>query len=65
MQGYAGQRVDATPPHVFAVAEQAYRRLQHMQQSQSVLISGESGAGKTEATKQVRCGRCKSAVGSA
>ena len=34
-------------PHVYSIAEQAYRSLRRDQKSQSILVSGESGAGKT------------------
>ncbi|KAL5292703.1 MYO1H family protein [Megaselia abdita] len=41
------------PPHVFAVSENAFRNLIEENRPQCVLISGESGSGKTEASKKV------------
>eukprot|EP00019_Armaparvus_languidus_P010526 CAMPEP_0168583862 /NCGR_PEP_ID=MMETSP0420-20121227/2817_1 /TAXON_ID=498008 /ORGANISM="Pessonella sp." /LENGTH=117 /DNA_ID=CAMNT_0008618595 /DNA_START=97 /DNA_END=447 /DNA_ORIENTATION=- len=41
------------PPHVYNLAEKAYRRLVDDKESQCVIISGESGAGKTVAAKLI------------
>ncbi|EZG47683.1 putative myosin [Gregarina niphandrodes] len=41
------------PPHVFSVAREALENLHGINKSQTIIVSGESGAGKTEATKQI------------
>jgi myosin-1 len=41
------------PPHVYALSDQIYRQLMQEGKPQAVIISGESGAGKTEASKKI------------
>uniref|UniRef100_A0A8C9SC21 Myosin X, like 1 n=1 Tax=Scleropages formosus TaxID=113540 RepID=A0A8C9SC21_SCLFO len=48
---YSQHHLGELPPHIFAVANECYRCLWKRHDSQCVLISGESGAGKTESTK--------------
>uniref|UniRef100_A0A3Q3R0T2 Myosin X, like 1 n=1 Tax=Monopterus albus TaxID=43700 RepID=A0A3Q3R0T2_MONAL len=48
---YSKHQMVELPPHIFAVANECYRCLWKRHDSQCVLISGESGAGKTESTK--------------
>ncbi|KAJ4806937.1 Myosin-17 [Rhynchospora pubera] len=51
MEKHKGKNINEMPPHIFAVGDVAYRAMINDQKSNSVLVSGESGAGKTEATK--------------
>ncbi|KAK4385486.1 Myosin-11 [Sesamum angolense] len=53
MQQYKGAPFGELSPHVFAVADVAYRAMIHEGKSNSILVSGESGAGKTETTKML------------
>ncbi|KAF8841482.1 hypothetical protein BDN67DRAFT_513696 [Paxillus ammoniavirescens] len=53
IQQYRNKRRDENPPHIFAVTERAWVNMQEERENQSILITGESGAGKTESTKKV------------
>ncbi|KAL1700520.1 nonmuscle myosin heavy chain b [Schizophyllum commune] len=53
IQQYRNKRRDENPPHIFAVAERAWVNMGDERENQSILITGESGAGKTETTKKV------------
>merc|ERR1712241_1253452 len=50
---YLGKRRNEVPPHLWAITETAYRNMLTNNKDQSMLITGESGAGKTENTKKV------------
>merc|ERR1712115_712774 len=50
---YLGKRRNEVPPHLWAITETAYRNMLTNGKDQAMLITGESGAGKTENTKKV------------
>lgn len=52
IDNYHNRGTKTMPPHIYLIADEAYKNLLDSKKSQSIVISGESGAGKTECTKQ-------------
>ncbi|XP_035856886.1 myosin VIIAa isoform X1 [Sander lucioperca] len=50
---YTNKKIGEMPPHIFAIADNCYFNMQRNNRDQCCIISGESGAGKTESTKLI------------
>ncbi|XP_040261504.1 myosin-4-like [Bufo bufo] len=53
VNGYRGKKRMEAPPHIFSISDNAYQFMLTNRENQSILITGESGAGKTVNTKRV------------
>ncbi|XP_077447744.1 unconventional myosin-VIIa-like isoform X2 [Stigmatopora argus] len=53
IRSYTNKKIGEMPPHIFAIADNCYFNMQRNDKDQCCIISGESGAGKTESTKLI------------
>uniref|UniRef100_A0A1I8GD03 Myosin VIIa n=1 Tax=Macrostomum lignano TaxID=282301 RepID=A0A1I8GD03_9PLAT len=53
IKAYRDKKIGELPPHIFAIGDNAYNNMRRYQRDQCIIISGESGAGKTESTKLI------------
>nr|CAB3264154.1 unconventional myosin-Ib-like [Phallusia mammillata] len=53
IERYKGRNLYELPPHIYAVSDLAYRSMKNYNRDQCIMITGESGSGKTEASKLV------------